>query len=118
MPTAAEIITRLELRPHPEGGYYRETYRSADVLPAAALPGRYRTDKAAATAIYYLLTRDTFSALHRLPTDEVYHFYAGSPVCAPSRSALIRLPRWPGASPPGCGFGFGSPLWEARQLRL
>ena len=79
--TAAEVIAALELRPLPrEGGYYRETYRSADVLPAGALPARYDAARSAATAIYYLLTPDTFSALHRLPTDEVFHFYLGSPV--------------------------------------
>jgi predicted cupin superfamily sugar epimerase len=81
MLTADELIALLDLKPLPlEGGYYRETYRSADVLPAAALPARYGTDKSAGTAIYYLLTSDTFSALHRLPTDEVYHFYLGDPV--------------------------------------
>jgi predicted cupin superfamily sugar epimerase len=72
MLTAAQIIAALDLRPLPrEGGYYRETYRS---------PLRLARDKAASTAIYYLLTPDTCSALHRLPTDEVYHFYLGDPV--------------------------------------
>jgi predicted cupin superfamily sugar epimerase len=80
MVTADELIAALDLRPLPlEGGYYRETYRSADLLPAGALP-RYATSKAAATAIYYLLTPDTFSALHRLPADEVFHCYLGGPV--------------------------------------
>ena len=81
MLTAEELIATLRLQPLPlEGGYYRETYRSPDRLPAAVLPGHYRTDKIASTAIYYLLTTDTFSALHRLPTDEIFHFYLGSPV--------------------------------------
>lgn len=81
MPTAEELIALLDLRPLPlEGGYYRETYRSTDRLPAANLPARYQTDKAAQTAIYYLLTPETFSALHRLPTDEIFHYYLGSPV--------------------------------------
>jgi uncharacterized protein len=80
MVTADELIAALDLRPLPrEGGYYRETYRSADLLPAGALP-RYTAPRAAATAIYYLLTPATFSALHRLPADEVFHFYAGGPV--------------------------------------
>src|SRR5918911_796814 len=87
MPTAEQLIAALGLRPLPrEGGYYRETYRSADTLPAAALPPRYGRGKAAGTAIYYLLTPDTCSALHRLPTDEVFHFYLGDPV------ALLLLP--------------------------
>jgi predicted cupin superfamily sugar epimerase len=81
MGTAEEVIAALDLKPLPrEGGYYRETYRAADVLPAAALPPRYTMAKAAGTAIYYLLTPDTVSALHRLPTDEIFHFYLGGPV--------------------------------------
>jgi predicted cupin superfamily sugar epimerase len=81
MPTADEIIRKLNLQPHPkEGGHFRETYRSADVVPGAALPVRYGADRSACTAIYYLLTPGTFSALHRLRTDEIFHFYAGSPV--------------------------------------
>jgi predicted cupin superfamily sugar epimerase len=81
MLTAAEVMALLDLRPLPvEGGYYRETYRSAVTLPAAALPPRYGGGRCAGTAIYYLLTPDTFSALHRLPADEVFHFYLGDPV--------------------------------------
>ena len=79
--TADELIALLGLQPLPgEGGYFRETYRSTDRVALAALPGRYSTDKAAATAIYYLLTPDNFSALHRLLTDEVFHFYLGDAV--------------------------------------
>jgi predicted cupin superfamily sugar epimerase len=81
MPTADEIIRFLGLRPLPhEGGWYRETYRSALQLPAAVLAPRYRDPRSVGTAIYYLLTPDTVSALHRLPTDEVFHFYLGDPV--------------------------------------
>ena len=78
---AATLIQKLDLKPLPfEGGYYRETYRSAETIPAEALPPRYTHDKHYGTAIYYLLTPDTFSALHRLPTDEIFHFYLGDPV--------------------------------------
>lgn len=71
----------LGLLPHPvEGGYFVETYRSTDHLPAAALPARYGGARAASTAIYYLLTPDTFSAMHRLASDEIFHFYLGDPV--------------------------------------
>jgi predicted cupin superfamily sugar epimerase len=81
MVTPEQLIAALGLQPHPlEGGYYRETYRSPDLLPAASLPARYGREKSAGTAIYYLLTPTTFSALHRLPTDEIFHFYLGSPV--------------------------------------
>ena len=71
--TAEELIETLGLSPLPvEGGWYRETYRSSLTLPG--------TGKSACTAIYYLLTPDTFSALHRLPADEVFHFYLGDAV--------------------------------------
>ena len=81
MPTADELIALLNLQPHPkEGGFFRETYRAPEAWPAAALPARYRGDRSASTAIYYLLTPNSFSALHRLQTDEVFHFYLGSPV--------------------------------------
>jgi predicted cupin superfamily sugar epimerase len=81
MSTTDELIRHLNLRPHPkEGGHFCETYRSADMWPAAALPSRYGSDRRASTAIYYLLTKTTFSALHRLQSDEVFHFYLGSPV--------------------------------------
>lgn len=81
MLSAEEIIHLLHLEPLPrEGGWYRETYRSTLPLPASVLAPRYRDARAAGTAIYYLLTPDTISALHRLPTDEVFHFYLGDPV--------------------------------------
>jgi predicted cupin superfamily sugar epimerase len=73
MLTAQRIIELLELRPLPrEGGWYRETYRAGLHLPALG--------RDAATAIYYLLTPDSFSSLHRLRCDEVFHFYQGDPV--------------------------------------
>jgi predicted cupin superfamily sugar epimerase len=81
MPTVEALCALLGLVPHPvEGGFFRETYRSADLVPPDALPARYRGPRAAATAIYYLLTSDTVSAMHRLATDEVFHFYLGDPV--------------------------------------
>jgi hypothetical protein len=79
--TAEQIIARLQLKPHPmEGGFFRETYRCAESVARAALPPRYAGDKHFGTAIYYLLTPQTYSEMHRLPTDEVFHFYAGDPV--------------------------------------
>lgn len=79
--TADELIALLDLRPlSGEGGYYRETYRSGERVPRAMLPERYTADKSAATSIYYLLTPESFSALHRLPTDEIFHFYLGDAV--------------------------------------
>src|SRR6478609_1267273 len=81
MPTADELIRSLNLQPHPkEGGYFRETYRAAESIAQSALPARYPAARSASTAIYYLLTPTTFSALHRLATDEIFHFYLGGPV--------------------------------------
>jgi predicted cupin superfamily sugar epimerase len=79
MTTAQRLIETLQLQPHPkEGGFFRETYRSTDLL--TALPGRYPSDRCAGTAIYYLLTPGTFSALHLLHSDEIFHFYTGDTV--------------------------------------
>ena len=81
--TAERVIALLGLVPLPvEGGFFRQTYRSDDTITGNFLPARYTGDKTFGTAIYYLLTSepDSFSALHRLPTDEVYHFYLGDPV--------------------------------------
>jgi hypothetical protein len=79
--TAEEIIKLLRLRPLPfEGGFYRETHRSPDQVSGRTSAGRFPGDRSWSTAIYYLLTPETFSALHRLPGDEVYHFYLGDPV--------------------------------------
>jgi len=77
MEAAQQWIDRLSLQPHPEGGWYRQTYRAPLMLPHSALPG-FTGDRAASTAIYFLLESDQFSAFHRLRSDEVWHFYAGS----------------------------------------
>jgi predicted cupin superfamily sugar epimerase len=80
-PTVADLIRRLDLKPLPrEGGFYAETYRAREIVPAGALPPRYGADRAHATAILYLLTPESHSALHRLRSDEVYHFCLGDPV--------------------------------------
>jgi predicted cupin superfamily sugar epimerase len=79
--TADRIKSLLGLEPLPlEGGYYAESYRSAHIIPAETTSAGSTSPRSLATAIYYLLTPDTFSALHRLPADEVYHFYLGDPV--------------------------------------
>jgi predicted cupin superfamily sugar epimerase len=81
--TALDLIALLELRPLPvEGGYYRETWRSSQRVPVSREGGRAISGRSAGTAIYYLLTDDpdSFSALHRLPIDELYHFYQGDAV--------------------------------------
>jgi uncharacterized protein len=83
--TADELKTLLHLEPHPrEGGWFRQTWRAEEHLPASALPARSAAGRdagrAAGTAIYYLLEPGTFSEMHRLASDEVFHFYLGDPV--------------------------------------
>ncbi len=79
--TAEEIKRRLGLRPHPrEGGWFVETWRAQERIAGAALPERYGAERAAGTAIYYLLEPGNFSEMHRLRSDEVFHFYLGDPV--------------------------------------
>lgn len=76
-----DLFQLLNLRPLPsEGGYFAETYRSRHGLSSNVLPGGHGGTRSAATAIYYLLTPESFSAVHRLVGDEVYHFYLGDPV--------------------------------------
>lgn len=74
---AAYWIEKLRLEPHPEGGYYRQTYRASLLLPQLALPPQFTGMRAASTAIYFLLKGDDFSAFHRLHSDELWHFYIG-----------------------------------------
>ncbi len=78
--TADDWIERLQLERHPEGGWFRETYRSPDVLVPAGLPSRFGGPHAASTAIYFLLRGSEFSAFHRLTSDEMWHFYDGTPL--------------------------------------
>src|SRR5271163_3634625 len=78
MSTAQKWIDGLQLRRHPEGGWFRETYRSEEVLSGGALPPRFGGDRAFSTAIYFLLESEDFSALHRIKQDEIFHFYDGA----------------------------------------
>lgn len=83
MPTPEQIIEHFGLKPLPvEGGLYIQTYRSSETLEANCLPARFDTSRPYGTAIVYLFTTDSdsFSAVHSLPTDEVFHFYLGDPV--------------------------------------
>jgi len=77
---AKELVSRLGLQPHPEGGFFRETYRCNEAISREALPSRYSGPRSMSTAIYYLLTPGNPSRLHRVASDEIFHFYLGDPV--------------------------------------
>lgn len=80
-PEIAAIVLALGLAPLPqEGGLYAETYRSSRTLPAFAAGPEQTGPRACATAIYYLITPTRFSALHRVASTEIFHFYLGDPV--------------------------------------
>lgn len=80
MNSAEEIIKHLDLQPHPEGGYFKETYRSVGSISEASLPENFKGSRNYATAIYFLLTYGNFSAFHKIKQDEIWHFYEGSPI--------------------------------------
>lgn len=75
--TAEEIISIYKLQRHPEGGYYKETYRALEKISRNALPERFPGSRNFCTAIYFLLEQGNFSAFHRIKSDECWHFYAG-----------------------------------------
>lgn len=80
MQIVQELIQRYQLQPHPEGGWYKEMYKSKEQIPANALPERFSGDRAFSTAIYFLLEAGNFSAFHRIKSDECWHFYTGDPL--------------------------------------
>lgn len=89
--TADELKKLLNLAPHAmEGGYFAETYRAADVIPEGVFANRYGGPRRVSTAIYYLLERGAFSEMHRVGSDELFHFYYGDPV------EMLQL--WPGGA--------------------
>jgi len=70
-------INKLNLVKHPEGGYYKEIYRSEEVISKNALPDRYSSDRNVSTSIYFLLDREDVSHFHQIQSDEKWHFYEG-----------------------------------------
>lgn len=74
------VARQLNMQPHPEGGFFRETYRSDLLLAQTALPETFPGDRNASTAIYFLIGGNNFSAFHRIASDELWHYYAGSPL--------------------------------------
>lgn len=78
--TVNQIIQLLELQPHPEGGYYKEVYRSEGSISEACLPNTFQGERSISTSIYYLLQKGDFSAFHRIKSDEIWHYYYGGNV--------------------------------------
>ena len=75
-----ELIEKLQLEKHPEGGYFKETYRSEILLPKSVLPSEFTSSRNASTCIYFMLTSDEFSAFHKVNQDEAWHFYLGETI--------------------------------------
>lgn len=75
--SAEKWIKNLQLMPHPEGGYFRETYRSEELCSVKDLSVKYSGDRNFSTAIFYLLERNQISKFHKLKSDEIFHFYDG-----------------------------------------
>ena len=111
-PTAADIIRVLDLKPHPEGGHYRETFRDPRVIDG----------RAASTSIYFLLKRGERSHWHRIDAVEVWHYYAGAalklgsaPISTPARRRSSRCRCAPGKPPNRLATGR---WWAARWRRV
>ena len=75
-----KIIEKLNLLPHPEGGYFKEVYRSSGVIESEILGSEFSGSRNYATSIYFMLTSDTFSAFHKINQDEIWHYYDGSAI--------------------------------------
>ena len=79
-PTAEEIKTMLGLEPHPTCGFVAETYRSPLKIPAGALPHAYESERPYASALYFLVTPEAQIVMHRIRSDQLYHYYLGDPL--------------------------------------
>lgn len=80
METIKQLIDYFDLQEHPEGGYFKETYRSEGEIPNSVLGTKFEGSRNYSTGIYFLLTSDVFSAFHKIRQDEMWHFYQGSPL--------------------------------------
>jgi predicted cupin superfamily sugar epimerase len=115
-PHAAELIAALDLRPHPEGGFYRQIFRSE--VQVTPLDGRGL--RAALTTIYFLLPESSFSRWHQVASDEVWHLYEGGPLelleLSASAQSVLRHRLGPvgsGTDAPVCTIGAG--IWQAAR---
>lgn len=77
---ATTLVKKLDLQPHPEGGYFKEVYRSTEKIKISDLPGRYESERCFGTSIYYMLEGEQFSSFHKIKSDEIWHFYLGSAI--------------------------------------
>jgi uncharacterized protein len=126
--TAEELISRLNLARHPEGGWYRESYRSAGTIRGDLLPDRREGERSICTAIYFLLGPGEFSALHRIRSDELWHFYAGAALTVhvitprgeyyPLRlgADIVAGEQFQAVVPSGCWFGAEVPVTGSYSL--
>lgn len=106
--TAGYWIEKLDMIQHPEGGYFKETFRAEEKTAADQLPDRYATERCISTSIYFLLTTESVSNFHRLNSDEIWHFHTGG-------AARIHM-----ISPEGV-YGYkdiGTSLEEGQQLQV
>jgi hypothetical protein len=88
-----ELVREYGLKPHPEGGFYAETYRSPETVRQEALPGRFPGDRAFSTSILYLLPEGVKSKWHRIKSDELWHFHLGGPLVVEEVSPAGKLER-------------------------
>ena len=91
-PTVEEIVHRFGLEPHPEGGFYSETYRASEAVACVRTVDGVTAkiaQRQASTAIYFLLTPGNVSRFHRIAADEVWHFYLGSEMTVVVRSSVL-----------------------------
>jgi predicted cupin superfamily sugar epimerase len=75
--TAEDLIQLYDMRPHPEGGFYTETYKAIGKITASTEQHKYKGERCFSTGIYYLLPAGSRSKLHRIASDEMWHFYLG-----------------------------------------
>ncbi len=75
-----QLIDKYKLHPHPEGGWYVQTYKSKGIIPSCSVPVQFPDYRSYSTAIYFLLEKGNFSAFHRIKSDECWHFYSGDPL--------------------------------------
>lgn len=80
MKKSKQWISSLNLKPHPEGGYFKEVYRSDEIINNTSLDTRYLGIRSVSTSIYFLLDGNQFSAFHKIKSDELWHFYDGSAI--------------------------------------